>query len=168
MDRTGQLSSNAAMFRLDVYPSLNNGVWGKLWNIYRPDPIVCENIGHMLLRLDQFCDELNYPMACERRRSYAGARAGAEIGKSELCHDVNAFNPHEKHRIDRFRHLFLQDDRHCIRFFIHVLFRQNASMQGTVLQTAARGKQTFRSGLELMSLIQEVLAEPAAIPRVGG
>lgn len=156
MKRTWQPSSNAAMFRLDVYPALKNGTWGRLWNIYRSDPIVCENIGLMLLRLDQLCDELDFPMACEQRRTYASVHSEPEITKPKLRHEVNAFNPYEPQRIGI---LPLQDERHCIRFFIHVLFRQNASMQGTVFWANARDKQPFRSGLELISLIQEVLAE---------
>ena len=45
----------------------------------------------------------------------------------------------------------------CATFVVHVMYRQNATWQGSVLWEEAQERQNFRSALELIKLIAGAL-----------
>lgn len=160
-------SSSDAMVQLSVFKQCSSEIWGEISNMYYENPISCMDMGDFLLKLDAIYENLNYPMANTRVRSFFKnpERTSHDVGSSiklakyfdgdvfnlyhqlrqtEQCAEVS--NVHQKNM-----------DKPSEVFFIYTIFRQNASWQGEVLWQKTGQKMCFRSALELLHLIQGAL-----------
>ncbi|HWP80264.1 MAG TPA: hypothetical protein VN446_06435 [Candidatus Acidoferrum sp.] len=91
----------------------------------------------MLLYIDHMLDELELPKSAANLRSFTG-----EPGQDSL--------PEAKHPVTA-----------KASFKIRVIFRQNASWQGSVAWVEGGSEAPFRSVFELLNLMDDVLSKPA-------
>lgn len=164
------LSSNASMVQLNVYKKQEDGIWGEILNvIYKEKPTLCFDMGDFLLKLDALYDELQFPMAYMRIRSFSkcpesGLNNRLPNIKPVAYYDNNNFNLYKQLRQGKqsYEASAIESDnfKEPIEvFFIHTICRQHASWQGEVLRKKTLQKKCFRSDLELLHLIQSALQE---------
>ncbi len=102
----------------------------------------CEfgSLSQLLVKLDQALDSGSYPQSFSARRSFSSAPATAPSFAPAQIREGEAAN-----------------------FYIRILFRQNASWQGSVRWLEGEREESFRSALELVFLLDSVL-DPADSP----
>lgn len=156
--KQSDLSTNAAMVMLRFNGENPERPWGELFNMYEQDPIPCENAGDFLLQLDALYDKLNFPMATMEKRSFfqGETKPSPACEDGDRCdssyqqmHDANAFNIYATRRTAYPK----RGEDSCATFYIHTIFRRNASWQGRVLWSETERECYFRSALELLHLI---------------
>ncbi len=116
--------------------SYENGVL--CGRFYRPGSKSCcsfHSMSQFLWKMDQTLDHLAFPQSFNARRTFGQAPSspGPVFSETTLLEGAAA------------------------TFSIRVLFRQNASWQGSVRWLEGRQEQSFRSALELIFLIDSVL-----------
>lgn len=89
----------------------------------------------LLIEIDRLLDEQKFPQSFETKREFAGGGAS------------------EKRRIATDR-----QDGAVATFAVKVLFRQNASWQGTISWLDGGSEESFRSVLEMLFLINSALS----------
>ncbi len=107
---------------------------GTLQNAYYPEKRIFSNLTQLLLLIEHLQDELQFPQKGMEIRSFK---------KSP---------PLQTH------HLEPPDGDPKATFKLHLLFRQNASWQGSVIWMEEGLEAQFRSALELVTLMDSVLA----------
>ena len=107
---------------------------GCFYNQYLPDGKPFQSMTQFLLGMEQVLDDMDFPQA------FTGMRQFAPPVESE------PFPPEAPPR-----------QGVAATFAIRILFRQNASWQGSVIWLEGRQEQSFRSVLELISLIDNAL-----------
>ncbi|MEA4933585.1 MAG: hypothetical protein VB071_08435 [Lawsonibacter sp.] len=164
LKRPRNLSANASMFKLILYPP-ENEYCGRLYSIYQNDFIKCADLGDVLIKLNQLCDEYNFPMGGLRIRTFERKGNSFSPGESEtagkekkMFYDAGAFNPYkaftEYTQADSASNEGL---RPVASFYIHVMYRQNASMQGCIVWIDTKNEAHFRSAMELLYLLQSAI-----------
>ncbi|WP_243764198.1 hypothetical protein [Bittarella massiliensis (ex Durand et al. 2017)] len=116
---------------------------GRLYHRYKPDPIPFEGAEQMLLAAESLFDNWNYPQPGLFARSFfpRPAQRGNKIMDRQPLEDLT---DHTGGRAT---------------FTVQVVYRQNATWQGTVTWLE-KGKQSyFRSALELIKLMDSALEE---------
>lgn len=109
---------------------------GILQNAYFKESQSFTNLTQLLLLIDGLQDQLQYPQRCMETRSFKEAASPPlQLPQSEAP-------PAEI----------------LATFKLHLLFRQNASWQGSVTWVEAGTEAQFRSALELVSLMDSVLS----------
>ncbi|MEA4954340.1 MAG: hypothetical protein VB096_02325 [Pseudoflavonifractor sp.] len=176
MKRTRNLSANASMFKLILYPT-ENEYCGRLYNIYQKDSIKCADLGDVLIKLNQLCDEYNFPMCNLRIRTFERNDNPLSPSKSEtlgkekkMFYDADAFNPYKAFtEYTQACSASKEGLRPVASFYIHVMYRQNASMQGCIVWIDTKNEANFRSAMELLYLLQSAikLAGSANLMTVG-
>lgn len=121
--------------------SYDNGVMNG--RILHPscDPIPFKSLSRFLVQMEELLDELKLPQSFTAARSFAPAARGPTP--------------------DRLTDEAPQKGR-LATFAIRILFRQNASWQGSVAWVETGRESTFRSALELILLIDSALREVRA------
>lgn len=99
-------------------------------------PTVFSSLSHLLIIMEELMDRENYPQRGEEPRAFSRTETqpfapGDPAGESPLA-----------------------------TFQIKILFRQNASWQGTLIWTDRELDAQFRSVLELIRLIDSALSSP--------
>lgn len=125
---------------------------GRLFHYYTAQPVPFRSRYEMVAAIDALCDRLEYPQAAEQPRRFGHSQPAAEkqsevkrwMSKDELSG--------QKGRM--------------ATFVVHVMHRQNATWQGTVVWAEKNQKASFRSALELIKLmdgaVEESLPDPGA------
>ena len=108
---------------------------GVLQNAYYKDRKAFRNLTQLLFLIESLQDELQYPQKGMETRSFKGEPT-APLQATKLEHP-----PGEP----------------IATFKLHLLFRQNASWQGSVIWVEEGVEAQFRSVLELVSLMDSVL-----------
>ncbi len=107
---------------------------GVLFNSYYDGEKRFENLSQLIFLMEEMLDDLNYPQQTMKTRSYkTGGRNTVRGGEEE---------PHGKT---------------LATFRIKVLFRQNASWQGSITWVEKEQESSFRSVLELVHLMDSAL-----------
>lgn len=113
---------------------------GRFYNPYLDVGIRFESITQFILRMESLLDQMKLPQAHTAARSFsapppdrAGGTAATESHKGELA-----------------------------TFSLRIIFRQNASWQGSVAWLETGQEQSFRSALELILLLDSALSEARA------
>ncbi len=115
---------------------------GRLYCSNVKEPYMFKDINDMLLRADDYFDEINFPMKAMEHRSFPGSPGKA----SERKERKRGYDPSVlKHRGKK------------ATFIIHVQYRQNCSWQGKVIWADRNKSQYFRSELEMIRLIDSAL-----------
>lgn len=115
--------------------SYENGVLtGRLFNPYLDTGQGFESMTQFLFRMEQLLDTMNFPQSSTATRTFA------ETPKDWQPQRTNEFRKGQ-----------------AATFVVKVLFRQNASWQGSVLWQEGGKEQSFRSVLELIFLMDSAL-----------
>ena len=108
---------------------------GRIYNRYVPEGIEFQSITQFLLGMEQILDDMDFPRSYTTTRTFAPpAQLPAGPPDKIPCEGKKA------------------------TFTIRVLFRQNASWQGSVTWLEGRQEQSFRSVLELILLLDNALS----------
>lgn len=115
--------------------SYENGVLtGRFYNPYLEGGKSFQSMTQFLLEMEQALDAMDFPKAFTATRTFA-ARPDHETGPPGID-----FRPGDE-----------------ATFTVRVLFRQNASWQGSVAWLEGKQEQSFRSALELILLMDNAL-----------
>lgn len=110
---------------------------GRLYNPFCPEGMQFTSLMELILEMENLQDEMQFPQPFTSRRSFSEAptvRLGV-VGTSS------------------------QEMGRCATFQVRILFRQNASWQGSVLWIENQVEESFRSVLELILLMDSALYE---------
>ena len=119
---------------------------GEYATLYMEKPASFSSIIEMVNGLDAYFDEMDFPQAYNRYRSFDdGSQPTAPANGQQAVQKMDE-------RV--FATLFGQK----ATFVVQVLFRQNSTWQGTVCWTEQRKTQRFRSTLELIKLLDSAVA----------
>lgn len=125
---------------------------GRLYHYYRPEAKPFANRYEMLRTIEHLCDWLDYPQESDRPRSFANSPASAEKPKEMRV----------KRCMSREKLTEARGEK--ATFVVHVMYRQNATWQGSVTWAETERTANFRSAMELFKLMDSaVRMEPAAI-----
>ena len=125
---------------ITIYQYDNKVMQGSFYNLYYGEEIRFDNLMQLLLLMEGMMDEIRYPEATMNNRLV--------YQKREISHTALAGNllPEETHGA-------------LETFHVRVIFRQNASWQGSVSWRKGKQTQSFRSALELFKLMDNILTE---------
>ena len=145
-------SISAHTFFLSITESANGHFCGEICNLYYEEAIPFDGLDKAILRMNMMMDDLGCPQAATELRCFESKRrqgSRQRFGEST-----------RQEWEQRYRHYwnkkFMQAPLlHKPQIQIEVLYRQNATWQGTVslLRPFEPCKVSFRSALELMYLI---------------
>ena len=122
---------------VDAY---NNGVLqGSIHNPWLPYGKPFSSLTQFLLEMEQVLNQMDFPKAFTATRAFA-ATPTIPIGF-----------PAAEARVGQ-----------VATFSVRILFRQNASWQGSVTWLEGKQEQSFRSTLELILLMNSALTQPKA------
>lgn len=116
---------------------------GRLYQCYDEKPWSFANVVHLLHLMDELYDRISYPQAATEIRTFIKKE---KVPAKKLEKKIS---PEE----------ILGQKGKVATFVIYVQYRQNATWQGDVVWVEHKAKQHFRSALELIKLIDSVLAE---------
>lgn len=115
---------------------------GRLYNSYIQGGESFRSLMELILRLDELLDQMQFPQSYTERRGFRreSLMSSGQLPVMELQTGI------------------------CGTFSLKVLFRQNASWQGTLNWVEGRQEESFRSVLELIHLLRSALQEePGAV-----
>lgn len=122
---------------------------GRLYHYYTDRGVPFRTRFELISAIDRLCDLLGYPQAAQQPRRFGRAQPLPQqreverlMGKDELAG--------QKGRM--------------ATFVVHVMHRQNATWQGTVVWAEKDQKASFRSALELIKLMDSAVEESLPIP----
>lgn len=110
---------------------------GRYYNSSRKEGIYFQSATELVLSIEQLLDQLQFPQAFYRIRSFSDS--GVVFG------DIPERDWSNRGRIATFQ--------------LKVLFRQNVSWQGTIRWVETKKEISFRSVLELLSLVDSALRD---------
>ena len=126
--------------------SYHNGILqGRFYNPYLESGEGFQSLSQFLIKMEQTLDRMNLPQSFTAIRSFAPPpeRPPGDTPASEIREGALA------------------------TFALRVIFRQNASWQGSVTWIESRREQSFRSVLELILLMDSALNETESPSRSG-
>lgn len=108
---------------------------GRLYNPHRPEGITIRSVMEFLLRMEDLLDDMHFPQSFSAVRSFGAPpeRTAASPPAAERQEGQRA------------------------TFAVRVLFRQNASWQGSLTWLEEGKEESFRSVLELLLLMHSAL-----------
>lgn len=121
------------MVYIDSYD--NDVPIGRFCSAAGSDVKTFRSLSQMLIMIEKSLDETKFPQAFDQIRSFRVPESQTDKDK-----EVESTHPGKK-----------------ATFAIRVLFRQNASWQGSVIWTEGNQEESFRSVLELIVLIDSAL-----------
>ena len=121
---------------VDTYES--GVIAGRLYNPYLHEGICFHNVMEFLLKMEDLLDQMRFPQSFTAARSF-----------SQPPRRIAASPPDESPREGK-----------RATFAVRVLFRQNASWQGSVSWLEGGKEESFRSALELLFLMDSALKGP--------
>lgn len=116
---------------------------GRLYSAYCDHPIPFSNAMQFLLEMEKLLNSMNFPQPFEMTRSFRPIHS-AENALPEA-----------------------ENDQQCGKlatFAVRVLFRQNASWQGSVAWLGKKREESFRSALELLMLMHSAFTAQLSAP----
>lgn len=133
---------------------------GRLFHYYTNGAQPFRSWCELIIKIDALCDMLGYPQAAEQPRRFGrGTLPKAE--KKEVTK--------LKSKDD-----LVKENGELATFVVHVMHRQNATWQGTVVWAEKSQKASFRSVLELVKLMDSAMedtlspnASPDLLPENG-
>lgn len=115
--------------------SYENGVLsGRLNNPYHPKGRSFDSLSQFLLEREQNLDQMEFPKAFQAARRFTDLQGNSTGPPVEECRAGN-----------------------LATFTIRILFRQNASWQGSIVWQEGRQEESFRSVLQLILLMNSAL-----------
>lgn len=120
----------------------NESYEGRLYHKYHKSCIKFYDIGQLLLELDKLCDQSGYPQ-------------NTTIDRTFRKQDFSTLREEEIQMSDTDK--ILNQNGGLATFVVHIKYRQHSTWQGEVVWAEKNQKQTFRSALELMKLIDSAI-----------
>lgn len=117
---------------------------GRLFHKYHMGPIEFHDLGYLLSQIDKLCDISGYPQSTTMNRTF-NDRSITVSGEGAL--QVADFDQ------------ILDQKGGLATFVVHVKYRQHSTWQGEIVWAEKNKKQTFRSALELLKLIDNALED---------
>ncbi len=114
----------------------NKALSGRFYNPYCEAGESFESLTQMLLKIDDMLNEMRLPQSFTAVRTFAP-------GGGDLSKNIPAVAAHEGK---------------LATFAVRILFRQNASWQGSVTWLEGNREESFRSVLELIFLMDSALS----------
>lgn len=145
-----------------IYPSapnlvvvrINNRVGsdysGDYSNYYSRVPATFKMLGELLLQLEHFYNDINYPQASNNERTFS-----KKMNRNNSSNE-SANNRKEIEKVQNQDEL-LSNKGEIATFVIHVQYRQNASWQGKILWAEKNEERSFRSALEMIKLMDNAI-----------
>lgn len=122
---------------------------GRLYNTFNTEIREFENIISLMMSMEQLFNQYEYPDGRIVLRSFSESAKQEEFGGEEREGESLQYVMQGKEAT----------------FLVKVLFRRNATWQGTVLWMDSRRKESFRSAFELAALMDSALSD---VPDVEG
>jgi hypothetical protein len=119
------------------------GFAGRLYDCYSASPTPFSDPSELLRGMDALFDLLDYPQRTVAERSFLKRPPQAAPRKAP-ARPPRVADP-------------TANAGELATFVVHVMYRQNATWQGSVLWEEAQERQNFRSALELIKLIAGAL-----------
>lgn len=117
---------------------------GRIMNSSLSQPIVFHGVMQFLLETEKLLDDMQFPEPFNQTRRFrAAAPTQLELGAEDTAQGKLA------------------------TFGVRILFRQNASWQGSVTWMEGRQEESFRSALELLLLMNSVLEQEQPASEAG-
>jgi len=113
---------------------------GRFYNRYLENGKTFASLMRFLIEMEKTLDRMDFPKAYTTTRTFAKPPSGIDSGQTDQ--ELEKGNE--------------------ATFVVRIVFRQNASWQGTVVWLEGRQEQSFRSVLELLLLMENALSEKAA------
>ena len=113
---------------------------GRFYNPLYAEGIRFHGVVDLIRKLENMLDQMQFPQSFSLVRRFSEARASAEQSPAEM-------KPH---------------NGEMATFAVRVLFRQNASWQGSICWLEGKREQSFRSALELIFLMDSALCQEKA------
>lgn len=150
-------SPNIVTLCLDSYDEERQR--GRMYHQYISGAISFTSLFEAFDRMDRLYDELQFPQAAMRIRSFqAEQRKMEQAVKKAQMSVLPVFKRKEMKEMETFDKVTEQRGEDST-FIIHVKYRQNASWQGEVTWVDKQKKEYFRSALELVRLIDSAIGE---------
>jgi len=144
------VTAMSTKMRALVYSYDDGFMSGELYSRFLDEPYRFNSLIKMINKMEDIFDELRFPMAFLKSRTFSGVRRPNEKQESEengLMKDTTNAVPGVQDE---------QGSKKCT-FEISVRYRQNASWQGEILWADRNLRQNFRSVLEMLKLMDEAL-----------
>lgn len=116
--------------------SCDGEVAGRLYHCYRKEELCFSNLVQLLRMMEKFFDEIQFPQASTKSRSFFSPETGEKTQKTKLAAQSD---------------IILRRGKKAT-FIIVVQFRQNATWQGDLFWVEKEEKQTFSSTLDLIKI----------------
>lgn len=134
----GRVRGNEYRTTVVCVDSCESGVLaGRLYNPYLGEGVRFQSLMEFLLEMEDLLDRMQFPQSFTAARSFSSPPRQTAAGP-----------PDEN----------LQEGK-AATFAVRVLFRQNASWQGSVTWLEGGREESFRSALELLFLMNSALKE---------
>ena len=133
---------------------------GKLHSKYLEEPYEFSDLMQMIEKMEEIFNEKRFPEAFLSPRIFDQAKKEVKKKNNTERTDVMKVTKIQDEQQS-------QSGRKCT-FEISVKFRQNATWQGTILWAEKDMKQSFRSVLEMLKLMDEAISEGAEEVQVAG
>ena len=125
---------------------------GRLYHQYRSGASSFFSLFEAFAKMEQLYDELEFPQASTRYRSFRNDPVGGRMGQRGL-----SGSGWKKRRKMEILDKTLEERGECATFVVRVMYRQNTSWQGEVTWVEKQKKERFRSALELVRLLDSAL-----------
>lgn len=112
---------------------------GRFYNPFQPDGKAFQSLSQFLIQMDRTLDDMDFPRAAAQMRTFSkDPPPGMTFPET------------------------VEKTGRQATFAVRILFRQNASWQGSVKWLEGKQEQTFRSALELIFLMNSALNDQQA------
>lgn len=127
---------------IKVYSYNNKCMQGTISNPFFKNEMIFENVMQLIAMVERISDSLFFPQKA-----------------MELRHFTDTAAPQENDTFDFVTAADFTDQLPIATFELEIIFRQNASWQGNIVYAEKGLSSSFRSVLELLSLMDSVLIE---------
>ncbi|MDO5349252.1 MAG: hypothetical protein Q4E86_04850 [Lachnospiraceae bacterium] len=124
---------------------------GRLYHKYKNQAVPFRESGQMISILDRFYDEINYPQASTRYRSFQKKKRN----DTEAAPSKDRREPIQVMSAEE----VLKHQGAEATFVLHVQFRQNSTWQGKLIWMEEEAEESFCSVLELLKLLDGALMQ---------
>ncbi len=130
------ISESMKTIQICVNSYQNKNISGVVYHPSTPNGLQFENLMQLLLQVETILDAISFPKASTERRRFT------KMQKIEQAHEPALAE--------------VQTGK-LATFFVRMIFRQNASWQGSVIWSEGSSEEAFRSALELIMLMDSAL-----------
>ena len=121
----------------------NHEKQGRFYHRYSVEPMLFTDLNSLLIEADRLMDKIDYPQASMRSRNFFDTQENRKEKGAERVKTADEI---------------LNESGKKATFVVNVTYRQNATWQGDVTWLDQEKKESFRSLLELIKLIDAAVS----------